>query len=313
MTPAVPPLAEVSVDEPGDQSAEEARWRTAGDRIESLLAGAAGAAARERAEQLVREITDLYGAALARMLRAAVVADPGLAETFAGDDLVASLLLVHGLHPHPVHRRITDALDRVRPYLGSHGGDVDLLDVVPGADGAVARLRFSGTCKSCPSSAATLELTIEDVVLAAAPEVSSIEVVTAEPAPETAAAVIPAQSLLARVHANGHHHAEWHPAPALDELAPGQVGGFRVADTTVVACRAGEDLIAYHDRCASCGRTFAGATLQGTVLRCPHCGTGFDVVRAGRSEDAQLQPVPILMRDGVPTLALRPAADEVVP
>ena len=45
----------------------------------------------------------------------------------AADDLVASLLLVHGLHPHDVHRRVSDALDRVRPYLGSHGGDVHLL------------------------------------------------------------------------------------------------------------------------------------------------------------------------------------------
>ena len=52
-----------------------------------------------------------------------------MAERLATDDLVASLLLVHGLHPHDAHRRVSDALDRVRPYLGSHGGDVDLLEV----------------------------------------------------------------------------------------------------------------------------------------------------------------------------------------
>lgn len=214
MAPAVTPLADVPVD---TQSDDEARWRTAGERIESLLDAAAGPTARARAEQLVREVTDLYGAALERMLRAAVTAAPELAETFAADDLVASLLLVHGLHPHPVHRRIADALDRVRPYLGSHGGDVRLLDVVPEADGAVARLRFSGSCKSCPSSAATLELAISDAVLAAAPEVSSIEVVNAEPEP---AAVIPAQSLLARVHSDGRRHVEWHAVPELDGLSP---------------------------------------------------------------------------------------------
>ena len=299
MAPAVTPLADVPVD---TQSDDEARWRTAGERIESLLDAAAGPAARARAEQLVREVTDLYGAALERMLRAAVTAAPELAETFAADDLVASLLLVHGLHPHPVHRRIADALDRVRPYLGSHGGDVRLLDVVPGADGAVARLRFSGSCKSCPSSAATLELAISDAVLAAAPEVSSIEVVNAEPEP---AAVIPAQSLLARVHSDGRRHVEWHAVPELDGLSPGQVGGFRVDGATVMACRVGDEYFAYHDRCASCGRTFAGAVLTGQVLRCPHCATGFDVVHAGLSDSAQLEPVPVLMRDGVPTLALR--------
>ena len=80
----------------------------------------------ERAQQLVREVVGLYGAGLERIMR---LGEPGLAERLATDDLVASLLLVHGLHPHDVHRRVSDALDRVRPYLGSHGGDVDLLEV----------------------------------------------------------------------------------------------------------------------------------------------------------------------------------------
>ncbi len=45
---------------------DDAQWRTAGDRIQTLLdaSAAGGAAARERAEQLVREVTDLYGAGL---------------------------------------------------------------------------------------------------------------------------------------------------------------------------------------------------------------------------------------------------------
>jgi len=56
----------------------------------------------------------------------------GLHDAWQGtlsDDLVASRLLVHGLHPHDVHRRVNDALDSVRPYLGSHGGDVHLVEV----------------------------------------------------------------------------------------------------------------------------------------------------------------------------------------
>ena len=109
-----------------DETQDDAQWRTAGERIQTLLdaSSSGGAVARERAEQLVREVTDLYGAGLERMLRLAVAANPTLAESFTDDDLLASLLLVHGLHPHTVERRISDALDTVRPYLGSHGGDV---------------------------------------------------------------------------------------------------------------------------------------------------------------------------------------------
>src|SRR5262245_51358189 len=130
-----------SPDEPDD----DAQWRTAGDRIQTLLDASAsgGPVARDRAERLVREVTDLYGAGLARMLHMAVTENPDLADAFADDELVASLLLVHGLHPHGVERRIADALDTVRPYLGSHGGDVHLLEV----DGEILRLRFSGSCK----------------------------------------------------------------------------------------------------------------------------------------------------------------------
>src|SRR5436190_3014246 len=208
-----------------DETQDDAQWRSAGDRIQTLLdaSAAGGAAAHERAEQLVREVTDLYGAGLERMMQIAVAANPELAEAFTGDDLVASLLLVHGLHPHTVERRIADALDSVRPYLGSHGGDVHLLEV----DGEVVRLRFSGSCKSCPSSAVTLELAVEDAVRAAAPEISSIEVVAAER--DESSGVIPAESLLTRLRTNGQRSTAWQPAPELAELASGEVGGFLVA------------------------------------------------------------------------------------
>src|SRR5271157_3625859 len=138
----------------------DSQWRTAGDRIQTLLdaCAAGGAAAHERAQLLVREVVGLYGAGLERIIT--LLGDPRLAEQLATDDLVASLLLVHGLHPHDVQRRVSEALDRVRPYLGSHGGDVDLLEV----SGDTVLLAFTGSCKSCPSSAVTLELAVEDAV-----------------------------------------------------------------------------------------------------------------------------------------------------
>jgi Fe-S cluster biogenesis protein NfuA/nitrite reductase/ring-hydroxylating ferredoxin subunit len=289
-----------------DETQDDAQWRTAGDRIQTLLdaSAAGGAVARERAEQLVREVVDLYGAGLERIVGMAVAANPELAEAFARDNLVASLLLVHGLHPHDVERRVTDALDSVRPYLGSHGGDIDLLEV----DGDVVRLRFAGSCKSCPSSAVTLELAVEDAVRAAAPEISSIEVVAAEP--DSHSGVIPAASLLNRVHADGHR---WHPVPELAELAPGEIGGFRVAGTTAMACRVGEQIYAYRDRCPACTHSLAGAVLTDAVLQCPHCDAAFDVVHAGSGingngdSTAHLDPIPVLVRDGVLSMAVAEA------
>jgi Fe-S cluster biogenesis protein NfuA/nitrite reductase/ring-hydroxylating ferredoxin subunit len=291
-----------------DETQDDAQWRSAGDRIQTLLdaSAAGGAAARERAEQLVREVTDLYGAGLERMMHMAVAANPELAEVFTGDDLVASLLLVHGLHPHSVERRITDALDSVRPYLGSHGGDVHLLEV----DSDVVRLQFTGSCKSCPSSAVTLELAVEDAVRAAAPEIAAIEVVAAEKDPGSG--VIPTESLLTRLRSNGDRSTAWQPAPELAQLTAGEVGGFLVAGAAVLACRVGEDLYAYQDRCANCTGSLAGAQLDGAVLRCPRCDAAFDAVHAGAGVDdtVHLDPIPLLVRDGVLSMAV---AETVAP
>ena len=106
--------------------------------------------------------------------------------------------------------------------------------------------------------------------------------------------------------------------PDLADLAPGEVGGFLVAGTTVLACRVGDDLFAYQDRCGRCDESLAGAALHRplgsaigeAVLRCPRCHAHFDVVHAGASarRDADvtehLDPIPLLVRDGVLSMAV---------
>ena len=103
-------------------------------------------------------------------------------DRLAEDPLVESLLLLHDLHPLDVDARIQRALDRVRPYLGSHAGGVEYLGV---ADG-VARLRLEGSCHGCPSSTVTVQLAIQGAVQDAAPEVTEVVVegMTAPPGPQ---------------------------------------------------------------------------------------------------------------------------------
>jgi Fe-S cluster biogenesis protein NfuA/nitrite reductase/ring-hydroxylating ferredoxin subunit len=314
---------------PGRQRPEaledDARWRTAGDRIQTLLDASAGSGTvvRERTEQLAGELTDLYGAALERIVAIAAQSAPELVVQFASDELVASLMLVHGLHPHGVERRIEDALEGVRPYLGSHGGDVTLLEV---ADDVV-RLQFAGSCKSCPSSAVTLEFAVEDAVRAAAPEINSIEVVAAESdSTASASALISADSLMSRIREKDTASAAWYPVPDIGELGSGEVGGFLVAGVPILACRVGDDLFAYHDRCGRCGDSMAGAQLHrpmgapigAAVLRCPRCHAHFDAVHAGAGLDdtdettTHLDPIPLLLRDGVLSVAVQAEASGVM-
>jgi Fe-S cluster biogenesis protein NfuA len=131
--------------------------------------------ARARSQEIVRALMDFHGAAVERMMESlAATGESGLRmiDSLAQDALVANLLLLYGLHPLDLESRVGAALEKVRPYLHSHGGNVELIGIV---DGAV-RLRLQGSCHGCPSSAQTLKQRIEEAILELAPDVSAIEV-----------------------------------------------------------------------------------------------------------------------------------------
>ncbi|MFH8348873.1 NifU family protein [Streptomyces sp. NPDC018045] len=145
-------------------------------RVEELIGRlATSPRVGEQVEELVRLLMRLYGGGLARiteLLPAERVAE------LAADDLVGSLLILHDLHPRGTAERVTEALARVRPFLGSHGGDVELV----GIDGAgVARIRLHGACDGCASSAATVEQAVTRAVRSVAPEVTGVRVESAAP------------------------------------------------------------------------------------------------------------------------------------
>jgi Fe-S cluster biogenesis protein NfuA len=155
---------------------EENAFQRLSQRIEGLIARIEAAPdpnVRAEALNLAQSLMELHGAGLGRLME--IVARAGasgyaLMDDFAGDGLVAGLLLLYGLHPHDLETRVMKALDGARPFLRSHGGDVELLGVT---DGTV-RLRLAGSCRSCSSSTMTLELAIERAIYEAAPDVTEI-------------------------------------------------------------------------------------------------------------------------------------------
>jgi Fe-S cluster biogenesis protein NfuA/nitrite reductase/ring-hydroxylating ferredoxin subunit len=290
--------------------------RSAGERIERLLdaAAASGPVVRERAEELLRLVAEMYGAGLERVLELAYDAgalSDELLEQLADDDLVGSLLLVHGLHPYPVEERVARALDKVRPYMGTHGGDVELIEVT--GDG-VARLRMLGSCDGCASSAVTLDLAVKDAVEAAAPEIVRIEVVEDKAAAAAVPGLIPVDSLTSRLRQEDSGGApQWESIGAAADLPVDPLWSVRAGDLDVVVARIGQSLFAYRDSCGACGATLAAATVErrlghaGAVLTCPGCRAHFDVQRAGAGIDdgsVHLDPLPLLERNGVIEIAV---------
>ena len=144
-----------------------------GAQVEALLAEFASASdptIAGRAEELVRLLVEFYGAGLARIME---LLDEQSVAALLGDRLVAGMLVLHDLHPQSTEQRVLAALERVRPYLGSHAGDVEYLGL--DADGTV-RLRLAGSCEGCPSSAMTVKMAIEKGIEELAPEITKVEV-----------------------------------------------------------------------------------------------------------------------------------------
>ncbi len=272
-------MAEAAVSPTLDDSA--VRERVA--RVDALLEdveGAIGAVPVDTAIELVQALLDLYGEGFARVVAhvAARDEDGALAEAFAGDELVSHLLLLHGLHPVPLEARVRGALDEVRPYLESHGGDVELLGIEEG----VVRLAMRGSCDGCASSAATLKLAIEDAIQRSAPDVDAVVADGAVP---------PAPAPLLQIEISD----SWAPAGDLGDLSAPvvrPVGGSEVLFVAVDGTR-----YAYRPACPPCGGSLGGAGLDGDALACG-CGARYDVRRAGRGIDApdrHLEPVPLLV------------------
>ena len=254
-------------------------------------------AVRAKAEELIGAIIELYGEGLERV--AAILDDAGepgaeIRERLSSDGVVASLMLIHGLYPVPLDERVAEALDSVRPYMESHGGNVELL----GLDEGVARIRLEGSCEGCPASASTLELAIKQALEEAAPDLEGLVVEGAIEDPKAklgdGALELPVVSV-----APGSADATpaWFDLDGIGSIAEGGLERAGVAGIELVVGRVDGSLLAYRNACAGCDGDLTGGELTAGVLSCPSCERRYSLERAGRSLDddhLQLEPVPLL-------------------
>ena len=71
-----------------------------------------------------------------------------------------------------LHDRVADVIRRIRPFVQSDGGDLELVEV--SSDGT-AWIRLHGACVGCPSSQLTLKEGIERNVCGIVPEIKRVE------------------------------------------------------------------------------------------------------------------------------------------
>ena len=125
--------------------------------------------AREAVIELLQAVMELHSEALGRTLEIVSAAGDGASaiEALSADDLVASVLVLHGLHPDDVETRVRRAIDKLRLFFDSRGAGIDLVTLEPDA----VRVRFTG---ARPGAGAAAKQVIEDAIYEAAPEIESL-------------------------------------------------------------------------------------------------------------------------------------------
>jgi hypothetical protein len=152
-------------------------------QVESLPQGAA----RTAAVELVRAVLDFHAGAVARMMEIACTAAGPVVSAFAADELVASLLALHGLHPDTLETRVRRAVEKLEQYFRARDAQLTMQSIEDG----VVRLRYIPG----PAGAGAARGIIESAIYQAAPDADGIVI---EGIPEQARpGFVPLSELLA--------------------------------------------------------------------------------------------------------------------
>jgi Fe-S cluster biogenesis protein NfuA/nitrite reductase/ring-hydroxylating ferredoxin subunit len=213
---------------------------------------------------------------------------PALERIAAGEldhPIAQALLQMYDLAPVDDELLVEEALDEVRPYVHSHGGEVELLSV----DDGVVRLRMSGACSGCAASAMTLKRGIETALRDHYPGFREAEAEEAEPAPP----------LLQIENARRPDFALVDPA---DAPGAGELSATEVAGVDVLMANVDGEVYAFRNACPVDGTPLEGGRLTPNgVLVCPWHNCAYDARSGTRIDDEGeqgLAPVPIAVRDG---------------
>jgi Fe-S cluster biogenesis protein NfuA/nitrite reductase/ring-hydroxylating ferredoxin subunit len=225
---------------------------------------------------------------------------PALELIAAGDSqhpIAQAVLSMYGLAAADELEQVEAALDDLRPYIESHGGEVEVLAVQDG----VVHLRMNGSCHGCAASAITLRRGIERRLRERVPGFR--EVIAHEPEGSPGD--------------NGHGQLSSGQAPqfkdagSLQELAATEMKALELDGESVLLLVVDGEPYAFRNACpAQDDRRLGleGGRLTGTVLVCPWHNCAYDARSGARVDDQPdapaLEALPVALRDGTVQVAV---------
>lgn len=251
---------------------------------------------RRRAEDLVSARDAFLAAGVREMVRRLKADDRSRDVLFelVDDPLVYAVLMELGVVRADVMTRAARAMERIKPYVRGHGGDIELVRVEDTAEGRTAFVRLHGACSGCSMSAETLRDGVEEAIRAGVPEIVRVEEVKDGPVAGVVALTVGASD----VEVDAAHG--WVEGPEAAGVVEGEAVRVRGEGYDVVVVRREDRLFAYRNACPHRGMPLHDGELEGDVLTCAWHGYRFDVT-SGECENVpqvQLEPFPLRVRDG---------------
>lgn len=223
---------------------------------------------------------------------------PALELILAGErehPISSAVLAMYELDAPTEELLVEEALDEVRPYIESHGGSVELLEVA----GGTVHVQMSGACHGCAASAMTLRRGIETAIRERFPALVEVVAHAPDGAPETGAAGGP---LLQIENATQLRRPRFVEIEA-DGLGPGEMAARDADGIDLLLVNVDGDLYAFKNGCAVDGRALDQGRLSSAIVICPWHNCAYDA-RSGRRVDDEagdsLAVVPIAVDgDGI--------------
>ena len=253
---------------------------------------------RAKAMALKSAIEEFHKAGLTHMVKT-LKNDPNgkqLLFEMVDEPTVYALFAMHGLVRADLKTQVSRAIEMVRPYMQSHGGDVSLVDV----KGKTVYVRLAGNCNGCSMSSVTLRNTVEESLREHVPEIENVEVVPNEPTNLVELEVLPEDD----------DHG-WVEGPLVAELDESKPFAFESAECKILLIKSKQGLRAYRNSCAHQGLPLDGGRLDaaaGTII-CPWHGFQFDSESGECSSAPQCQLEPFPLRINSDRVWVRPAKE----
>lgn len=246
--------------------------------------------AKMHALGLKTAIEDFHKIALTKIVQKLKSDDRGKELLFelVDEPSIYAALQLHGIVKPNINLRITGVLDAVRPYMQSHGGDVEFVSY----EDSVVYVRLLGSCNGCSQSAVTLREGVEEALINNIPEVKKVEVLPNEPSPS----LIQIESL------KSSKTKGWIETLSINEVLPGKMKCFKTDSQNILIINIDNRLSAYRNECPHQGLPLDGGMLEAdeNMLTCPWHGFKFDATSGEclTAPQAQLESFPLRVEDG---------------